>query len=278
MASEITIEERRRKEVELLAVRGFVGMAELVQILDVSDSTIRRDLEVLEEQGLIKRTHGGAVFVKDGPAHKLAFADRQTTAAEEKATIALAVAARIPENQTVALDGGTTCHEIARAIAGRRLSVVTNSVPIASLLSVHPDTEVTLVGGYLYPRTGVALGATAVEQLGRLHATQLVMSCAGVTEEGSFNVNQMMVDVERKMMAIADEVLLAVDHKKFGKRGVVKLCDLDELNVLVTDDGADDDTRRWLGGLAAEVVFAARPGGPWGGPRGPAARPELAGR
>ena len=252
MAAENVIGGRRAREAELLSVHGFMALADLAGQVGVSESTARRDLEILEQQGLVRRIHGGAVWA----GQKFAFAEREMTAATEKQAIADAVAGLIPENQTIILDGGTTCREIARAIAGRRISVVTNSVPIASLLSQQPQTEVTLVGGYVYPRTGVALGATAVEQLEHLHATQLVMSCAGVTEEGTFNANQMMVDVERKMMAIADEVVLAVDHTKFGMRAVVKLCGLDEVNVIVSDSGVDAGRRKWLQSLAARVVFA----------------------
>jgi len=96
----------------------------------------------------------------------------------------------------------------------------------------------------------------ATQQLGLLHATQLVMSCAGVTDDGAFNANQMMVEVERKMMEMADEVVLAVDHTKFGMRGVVKLCSLDELDVIVTDDATDARTREWLETHKARVIYA----------------------
>ena len=257
MATDLGIEDRRSREAELLSTQGFMALSELVQRLGVSESTVRRDLEILEEQGVIRRTHGGAVYVNDAAAgHRLAFADRQTTAAAEKKAIARAVAELIRPNGTVVINGGTTCCQVAAALAGRRLSVVTNSVPIASLLSADVATEVTLIGGYVYPRTGVALGQMAEQQLEHLHAAQLVLSCAGLTEEGAFNSNQMMVEVERKMMGIADEIILAADHAKFGMRAVVKLCSLDELDVIVTDDGADQRTRSWLDALPARVIYA----------------------
>lgn len=256
MATEPTIEDRRDKASQELSEKGFMSLAELVQVLDVSESTIRRDLEVLEEQGVIRRTHGGAVYVQDSGGHRLAFSERETSARAEKRAIALAVAALIPPAQTVILNGGTTCYEVAKSVRGRHLNVITNSVPIASLLSTELETEVTLVGGYVYPRTGVALGATAEQQLEMLHATQLVMSCAGVTEQGAFNSNQMMVDVERKMLSVAEEVILAVDHTKFGRRAVTKLCSLGELDVIVTDSGVSEQVRSWLDALDARVIYA----------------------
>ncbi len=233
-----------------------MSLGELVQNLGVSESTIRRDLEMLEEQGVVKRTHGGAVCVQEASGHRLAFADRETSAAAEKQAIARAVAALIPENQTVILDGGTTCFQVAQALQGRRLNVITNSVPIASLLSTDLATEVTLIGGYVYPRTGVALGSMAAQMLEGLHATQLVLSCAGVTEEGAYNSNQMMVEVERRMIQIAEQVILAADHTKFGMRAVVKLCDLQQVDVIVTDAAAPGEVRDWLGKSGARVIYA----------------------
>ncbi|HUT62295.1 MAG TPA: DeoR/GlpR family DNA-binding transcription regulator [Phycisphaerae bacterium] len=256
MVSEIAIVDRRTRVAELLSTKGFASLAELTHSLGVSESTIRRDLEVLEEQGVVRRTHGGAVFVQDSSGHRLAFADRETTALAEKQAIGGAVAGLIAENETVIINGGTTCCEVARALRGRRLNVITNSVPIASVLSTELATEVTFVGGYIYPRTGVALGQMAEQMLADLHASRLILSCAGLTEEGAFNANQMMVDVERGMMGIADEVILVADHTKFGMRAVVKLCDLDEVGVIVTDDGVDDESRSWLGALKAKVVYA----------------------
>lgn len=256
MATEFGIDDRRGRLKELLAQQGFMSLTDLVQSLGVSESTIRRDLELLEDQGVVRRTHGGAVYVKDQSSHSLAFSDRQTTAAAEKQAIARAVADLIPSGRTLILDGGTTCYQVAQALAGRRLSVITNSVPIASLLSADLATEITLIGGYLYPRTGVALGAIAEQMLRDLHATQLVLSCAGLTREGAFNANQMMVDVERQMMDVADEVILAVDHTKFGIRAVTRLCDLDRFNVIVTDAGVTSETRQWLSTLKARIVIA----------------------
>jgi len=231
-------------------------LGELSAALGVSESTVRRDLEVLENQGSIRRTHGGAVSLAEPPASRLGFSDRESTCVQEKRAIAAAVTRRIPNNQTVILDGGTTCYQVAAALAGRRISVVTNSVPIAALLAGEVNTEVTLIGGYLYPRTGVALGAMAEEMLASLQAAQVVMSCAAVHPDGLFNVNEMMTAVERRMIAVADEVILAVDHTKFGNRAIAPLCDWSDIDVLVTDAGTDEQTRQWLDQAGVTVIVA----------------------
>jgi len=256
MATDTTIDHRRARAGEQLATQGYMSLAELADVLAVAESTVRRDLEALEQQGLVRRTHGGAVYVKDAAGQAYAFADRETSAAAEKKAIGRAVAELVVDGQTILLDGGTTCCQVARSIAGRRLNVVTNSLPIASLLSAEMATEVTMIGGYVYPRTGVALGAMGEQQAATVHGSQLVLSCAGLADDGAYNQNQMMVAMERQMMAVADEVILAVDHTKFGRRAVARLCELKEVHVIVTDDGVDAEARAWLETLEARLIVA----------------------
>lgn len=254
MATQDLIESRRTRVADLLSQRGLLTLGELRSLLSVSESTIRRDLETLEELGIVRRTHGGAVRTRYG--QNLNFDDRQTSMAAQKEAIASAVAALVQDEQTVILDGGTTCFQVAKSLQGRRLSVVTNSIPIATLLSGDIATEVTVVGGYLYPRTGVALGSTAQSQFSGLRASMLIMSCAGLGPDGAFNTNQMMVDVERKMMESADQVVLAVDSSKFQQRGLAKLCELSELDAIVTDGGVSDDMRRMLESAGPRLIVA----------------------
>ena len=256
MATELSISQRRKDTLELIAQKGFVSLAELSQSLGVSDSTVRRDLEALEQGGSIRRTHGGAVSIAEPAATRLGFADREATAAAQKRAIAAAIAAVIVDNQTVILNGGTSCYQVADALAGRRISVITNSVPIASRLGGEVDTEVTLLGGYLYPRTGVALGAAAEEMLASLRAERVVMSCAAANPDGVFNVNEMMTAVEQKMIEVADEVILAVDHTKFGRRAIAHLCEWSSVDLLVTDAGTDGETLAWLKQRGVDVVVA----------------------
>jgi len=259
VALETGISRRRKDAMEMISVKGFMSLTELASALGVSESTVRRDLEALEGTGAVRRTHGGVVSLAEPPSSRLGYADRQGAEVAEKRAIARAVAERIAENQTVILDGGTTCFHVAEAISGRRLSVITNSVPIAALLGGDVSTEVTLIGGYLYPRTGVTLGEAAEERLGSLRAAQAVMSCAAANPDGVFNVNEMMTAVERRMIEVADETILLADHTKFNRRSIAPQCPWASVDVLVTDAGVDEPTRRWLGGLGPELVIAEGP-------------------
>jgi DeoR family transcriptional regulator, fructose operon transcriptional repressor len=256
MATYENIEQRRSRMSGLLLRKGLLSHSELCRQLDISESTVRRDLEFLEQQGHVKRTHGGAVCMRYAPQQPLAFAERQDSMTHEKESIARAIAGEIEDGQTVILDGGTTTLAVAVALQGRHISVVTNSVPIASLLSADIATEVTLIGGYLYPRTGVALGDTAMSQLALLRASVVVMSSASLGDEGVFNTNQMMVDVERQMMQVAERTILAVDHTKFELHGLVKLCEIKQIGMIVTDGGASPKHRKWLASLPIKTIVA----------------------
>ena len=153
--------ETRRRLLGSDRASGFRHPDELVKALGVSESTVRRDLEALDLAGSIKRTHGGAVCVGEVRAMP-AFDDRAATAAAEKQAIGRATAALLEDGDTVLLDGGTTTLEVARALLGRPVQVVTNSLPIAQLLASSKATDLILIGGYVYPRTGVALGPLAI--------------------------------------------------------------------------------------------------------------------
>ncbi len=167
-------ENRRRRLVELIAHRGFATLDELVRTLGVSESTVRRDLEALDAAGSVKRTHGGAVYSGEVRAMP-ALDEREASQAIEKRAIGNAAAALVEDEDTVLLDGGTTTLEVARALAGRPLQVVTNSLPIAQLLTASKDTDLILIGGYVYPRTGEAMGPLTVAALESIRVGKVIL-------------------------------------------------------------------------------------------------------
>ena len=166
----------------------------------------------------------------------------------------------------VLLDGGTTClavgqalcdlGPVARELYDPNLIVVTHSIPTVAMLSRRADIRVTVVGGRVFARTGVTIGSETEEGMARHPCSHLVMSCAGLTREGVFNVDEEMVRVERRMIEAADTVVVAVDHTKLGEANEHRICGLDEVSVIVTDAGADDETKAWLRKLGPEVIFA----------------------
>ena len=131
-----------------------------------------------------------------------AFEERTATAAAEKRAIGLAAAGLLDDGDTVLLDGGTTTMEVARALVGRRLQVVTNSLPIAQLLASSPQTDLILIGGYIYPRTGVALGPLAIASMQSIRVRTAILGAGGIVAEGIYNSNSLLVETERQMMEL----------------------------------------------------------------------------
>jgi DeoR/GlpR family transcriptional regulator of sugar metabolism len=231
----VLVEERRQRVLDLVTRRGFIALADLAQTLQVSESTLRRDLDHWQQEGVVRRTHGGAMFIGDASTLP-ALEERSSSQLEEKRAIARTAAGRIEDGETILLDGGTTTLEVARLLVGRRLQIVTNSLPIAGLFASSRETDLVILGGYVYPRTGVALGPLTVRMMEDVHVHQLIMSCGGITSKGLFNSNLLLVETERQMMRCADEVVVVADHTKIGRQALAHLCNLTDIDTLVVDN------------------------------------------
>ena len=175
-----------------------------------------------------------------------AFDERTGTAAAEKRAIGLAVAGLIEDDDTVLLDGGTTTLEVARALLGRRVQVVTNSLPIAQLLASSQQTELILIGGYVYPRTGVALGPLSIATMATIRVRLAVLGAGGIMPEGIYNSNSLLVETERQMMSCGQEIMIVADHTKFGRLALARLCGLEEVDQFVVDSGVSEEHRALL--------------------------------
>ena len=234
------LDQRRDKILQVIEEKGFISLVDLVEWIGASESTVRRDLEYLDGIGQIRRTRGGAAYVGDSITP---FDVRTMQASAEKQRIAEAAVKLIEPGETILLDGGTTTLEVARRLTGKSLQVVTNSLPIATLLANQPAIELVVIGGYVYPKTGVALGPIAIETLKQLHVRRLIMSVGGITEKGLFNSNALLVETERKMMESAEEVMVVTDSSKLGHSALAHICGLDAVDRLVMDSGISPEWR-----------------------------------
>jgi DeoR/GlpR family transcriptional regulator of sugar metabolism len=251
----VLVEERRQRVLDLVSRRGFVSLLDLAQAIHVSESTIRRDLDHLHQQGVVKRTHGGAMYVGDGSALP-ALEDRSSAELNEKQTIAREAAARIRDGDTILLDGGTTTLEVAKALVGRPVQIVTNSLPIAHLFANRREADLVMLGGYVYPKTGVALGPLTVRTLDEVHVHQAILSVGGITAKGLFNSNLLLVETERRMMRTADEVVVVADHTKIGRQALAFLCELSVIDTLIVDAGITPEQRALLEDLGPRLIVA----------------------
>jgi DeoR/GlpR family transcriptional regulator of sugar metabolism len=255
----VLVQERRQRVLDLVSQNGFVALTDLARMVQVSESTLRRDLDHWDQQGQLKRIHGGAMFIGDG-AGLPALEERSTSQIAEKRLVARAAAARIRDGDAVLLDGGTTTLEVARLLAGRSIQIVTNSLPIANLFASSRETDLVMLGGYVFPKTGVALGPLTVRMMEDIHVHQTVLSVGGITGKGLFNSNLLLVETERRMMRCADEVVVVADHSKFGRQALAFLCELAAVDTLIVDGRLTEQQREWVEQANVRLVVAGAPG------------------
>lgn len=248
-------EERQKRIEEYLSRREFASLDELSELVDASVSTVRRDLDFLEGKGTVRRTHGGARLVNP-PTDEFTFSSRDTHQLAEKEAIGKACAALIAPNQSVILDAGTTVYHVARYLEEKTPQIVTNSLPVANHFAGSNRLEVVVSGGVVYPRLGVLVGPVAVEAFSRIHADVLIMGAGGVDQSGISNSHVLLIDIQRAMLRAARKVILCVDHTKLGRRSVTELCDLEPIDVIVTDSGANPDIVKELQSKGIEIILA----------------------
>ncbi|MEX2548722.1 MAG: DeoR/GlpR family DNA-binding transcription regulator [Nitriliruptoraceae bacterium] len=211
---------------------GSVRIQELAVALSVSEMTIRRDLDELEELGVARRVRGGAIAIGPQP-----FAERHRANARAKGIIASKLAGLIPDHGTVAFDASTTVHRYASTLEGARdLHVVTNGIDTFEALVQHRGVAATLTGGSREPQTGSLVGAAAATVAEEFLFELLVCSAAGVDPAlGSSESSADEAAVKRAMSRTSGRIVLAVDHSKLGARSPARLFRPQEIDVLVTD-------------------------------------------
>jgi DeoR/GlpR family transcriptional regulator of sugar metabolism len=256
VAGPITTETRRDRLRALVQTHGFASLGELAESLEVSESTIRRDLEQLEQAGDARRTHGG-VFWTGKPDTLRVFETRQDNQWPAKAAIGQIAAALIEDHETILLDGGSTTYEIARHLVGRPLQVVTNSLPIAHLLSSSESIDLIMIGGCVRGRRAVAIGPMTDAMLQTINVGQAFLSVAGITKRGYFNSDMMLVESEKAMLATADRAIVVTDSSKFGKVSLSRLCGLNEVDAVVTDSNVDSTWKERLESEGVELILAS---------------------
>ncbi len=248
-------EERRSRLLNIVKDHQFASLPQLVDLLGVSESTIRRDLELLEEQGITRRIHGGVLYVGAGSAVPQ-FENREPAQWELKRAVATRAAALIDDGDTVLLDGGSTTYEVARLLVGRPLHVVTTSLPVANLFASQSTSDLVLIGGNVCPRTGVVRGPYANGMLSQVRVRKTVLSAAAVCEEGFFNNNLLLIETERAMMRAGKEVIVVVDSTKFGNQSLGHVCALGTVDHVVVDSQLDDEWRNKLTAAGVNLLIA----------------------
>ena len=228
------IAERHDRILHKLEKDGMVYVSELSQLFDVSEETIRRDLERLEEEGFARRCYGGASF-RGG--RDLPIKVRKKSNVIGKRRIAEKIAEIIPDGACVALDDSSTATFVAEALKDKKeLTVITYSLEIALLLSDKDDWNILLTGGTLSPKHLCVLGPKASDFFSKYSIGWTIISCAGMNlQRGIFDVQEEIVRLKEAMMAASENVILAADKQKFERNAFAFMCPVGRPDTLVTD-------------------------------------------
>jgi len=227
--------ERQLRIRQMFESRDFLDLETLCRELDASESSVRRDLDILEEEKAVRRVYGGAVPFQQAPARAFDYAEESVRSSDEKNRIAKLTAGLIEDGQTVILDGGSTVAAVANELANKSLHIITNSLPIAEGLESLRNIELTLTGGYLDPRLRVMLGPFCEHMLGAIRADVVIMGIGSISETGFSNNNTLVVGSEQKMIEIADKVIIVADRSKFGRGGMFPVAPLNAADIVVSD-------------------------------------------
>jgi DeoR family transcriptional regulator of aga operon len=247
MPSDAAATARRAAAIlESLLRSGRVAVDELAEALDVSPTTIRRDLRALERRGLLKRIHGGAAPVEpmlyEPFRHLSSFQEQERQMTDEKRRIALAAADYVNDGDVVAIGAGTTTTHVARSIRHRsKLTVVTNATNVAMELSHREDIKVFVTGGFLSGDWFALVGSAAVASLGEIFVDKAFVGVDGVDAERGLTTNYPeQAPVHRAMLQQARQRIVVADRRKIGKIATSLIAPIEALDLLVTDADADD--------------------------------------
>jgi DeoR family transcriptional regulator of aga operon len=235
-----------------LARAGSVSVRELTETLGASPATVRRDLQLLEEQKLLSRSHGGAVG--NGVLYELPVRYRSGRQAEEKGRIADAAVERIADAQTVGLTGGTTTTEVARRLRERSLTVVTNAVNIASELVISETIRLVVTGGVARSQSYELIGPLAERTLEGLNVDVMFLGVDGVSAGGLTTHDEVEAQTNRKMVERAARVIVVCDSSKIGRSALSSICSLQAVDELITDTAAPAEQLDAVRAAGVEVV------------------------
>jgi DeoR family transcriptional regulator, glycerol-3-phosphate regulon repressor len=248
---------RRREIVEVVRRQGFAAIDALAQQFQVTPQTIRRDINALCAEGALQRYHGGAGV--GSSVENLAYPTRQVLCLEEKRRIARLLAAQVPDHASLFINIGTTNEEVARALLPERkgLSVVTNNLNVAMILSDNPDFRVIVAGGLVRTRDRGIVGEATIDLIRQFKVDIGIIGISGIDGDGALlDFDYREVRVARTIVENSRRVYLAADHTKFGRGAMVRLGSMREVDDLFTDRPPPSAMREMLRAFEVTVHVA----------------------
>lgn len=251
----LNITERHQHIITKLQSEGQVNVVDLCHGLNVSTVTIRKDLKLLEDKGLLYRTHGGATqhnpYTTDRSVN-----EKAKIQANEKIRIGSAAAHLIQPNDSILIASGTTVLALAKNIQPKEnLTVITSALNVALELVHHPEIELIQLGGLLRRSSTSAAGPYAEKMLADFSCSKLYLGVDGIDLEFGLTTTSIMeAHLNRQMIKVSQKVVVLADSSKFGKRGFGRICGFEDIHQIITDKGISDHVLKTLEGMGVEVT------------------------
>lgn len=252
--------ERRSQIAQMVMEKNKVLVADLVEMFNVTETSIRRDLTILEKNRRLKRVHGGAIPIP-GNFRTDSYAEKEKLHILEKERIGAAAAAMIQPGNIILLDSGTTPLQVVRHIpqslrVGNLITLVTNSIPVAEEVLTWPSPNLNILGGVYLPDYQATIGPQTINQLHELAADIAFLGADGLTiHGGSTTANVLMAEVDRLMAEQSRKVVLITDSSKIGRMGFVPVRPVSAFDVIITDDKAPADFVQQARSVGVEVLL-----------------------
>ncbi|MGD8458483.1 MAG: DeoR/GlpR family DNA-binding transcription regulator [Anaerolineales bacterium] len=248
-------EERHQKIVDLVKDKGAVAVDELCEKFGISQSTVSRDLQILNQAGKLVKTHGGAVAISNGLAVEPSVSYRKTQFTKEKQRIAIKAAEYLKSDETIILDSGTTTFWIVEHLQHlSQLNVWTNDLYIAFELIGHENVEVTMLGGNLRKKYFNTMGVLTNQLLGSIHVDRLFIGVDAINCEGGLMVySPEEAELKRLMIKTAKETIVVCDHSKFEKMALMSICPIEEIHRVITGKETDPEAINEIRKINIEV-------------------------
>ena len=248
--------ERHNRILSHLRQYGVLSQPEAMRLTAASPATVRRDFDKLAGQNGLVRVRGG---LRLASFRDTTFASREIQNAAAKTAIARSAVTLLRDGDVLFIDGGTTTYQLAECLPTLKLRIITNSIRLAAALderALGSGWEVFLTGGLLYPQSGLLVGPAAQNNLAQYHAHWAFLSAGGITDDGVFNTNELVVETEKLMIARADRVAVLADHSKIGCPAMCQVCALTSVHTLLTDSPPDAHHHRALRRAGVNVLVS----------------------
>ncbi|MFJ7970170.1 DeoR/GlpR family DNA-binding transcription regulator [Psychrobacillus sp. NPDC096389] len=250
------VPERHKKIITIVNKNKTARVSELSKVLKVSEETIRRDLEKLETEGKLTRTHGGAFSTQEEEGD-IPYFQREVMNQEEKMAVAREAIKLIKDDDIIFLDASSTALYLAKLLTNHKITVLTNSIRVTMELAGLPNVQVVVVGGNLSPTSLSLVGPLTVNTLERYHVNKVFFSCKGLHKQwGISDSNEQQAIVKRKMIEMADEKILLLDHTKLEKKAFAHIEKEDMLDTIIIDSQANKTYLQYFEEKNIAILYA----------------------